>query len=104
MSKKEFTEAATKVAIKTPAEVIMDTLQPAKDLPAEGHETKSRKVSALVKPSVWDDAQTIVMLKKQAGDRKASLNDVINTALESFIAENRDLLEAYREAMKSVQI
>lgn len=96
MAKKAFIEKAQ--AEKAPAEYVMDTLQPAKDLPAEGHETKSRKVSFIVRPSVYEDAKIIAFCRKQ------SLNSIINDAIESYVEANRDQLEAYREAMKTIQI
>lgn len=99
MATKKFTDKITKAAAQNPAEQVISAMETAAEQePAGVKETKTKRASFLVRPTEFDDAKTIAMLRKE------SLNSVINDALSAYIENNRDLLARYKNALKDFEI
>ena len=91
MAKKAFTAAVTKAEKKNPAQQIIDQMQTGEvDLPT-GTEIKSKRVSFLVRPSVYADAKLAAWLNEE------SLNGIVNNAFEDYVEAHRETLEQYRK-------
>lgn len=99
MANKKFTDKITKATAPIPAEQVISGMETAAETePAGVKETKTKRASFLVRPTEYDDARTIAMLRKE------SLNGIINDALEAYIEKNRDLLARYKNALKDFEI
>lgn len=57
----------------------------------EVNELKSKRVNLLIKPSVYQDIAKIATMKR------ISVNELINTALESYAADHKELIAKYNK-------
>jgi len=61
---------------------------------ADAEETKSKRLNLLVKPSV------LANFKKIATMEQTSVNDLINTLMESHITDNKERIDLYDKVFK----
>ncbi len=57
-------------------------------------ETKTKRLNLLMLPSVCEDVTKIAAMKR------SSVNELINTVLQQYIADNQELIEKYDEVFK----
>lgn len=57
-------------------------------------ETKTKRLNLLMLPSVYEDITKIAAMKR------SSVNELINTVLQEYIADNQELITKYDEVFK----
>lgn len=64
---------------------------PADEQAEKEHETRSRRMNILLKPSTAEDLMTL------AAANRTSANNLINEIIEEYIESNRDTVNKYNE-------
>ena len=84
-------EEETKAHDKQYEHTTHDKPRPTGPKPKAKEETKSKRLNLLLQPSV------VVDMEKIAAMRRSSVNDLINTILKDFIAQEAGTLARYEE-------
>lgn len=62
---------------------------------SDNTERKSKRLNLLIKPSIYEDLKKISVMKQ------VSINELINTALEGYAADQRELINKYKTTFET---